>query len=911
MGTTGKSPASPCGSFTPAFPDPMKIHSIKIANYRIHRAFESAFDPSLTLIGGPNESGKSTLADAVFHALFLRSKRTGADLEKMTSRAGGHPSIELAFEASGQTYTVRKTFRGAQGTTALSASGGASWNGDAAEEKLLEICGIPAAAGRTIPSQWEHLWVRQGESGSDPSALATGQKDALLLRLQTTGAAALIQSDLDARVADGVAAELARLVTGRGPKAGSELDLAGKSAAAAATASEEAAAVCASLDHAVGDFEQATRELAEAGRNLASLGGDLLKTRQMLLRVRELQSLQEKQAFAVRTRAQELEALASGDASIKEIAGKIRSESDALAPREAGLTQKLEAEAAARKAHADAESAHAAAGQGLRSARIRLDLAALYVKRFEQAARAEGLRERTAQARALRSQLAALPAVTPAQVKALEKLDRDREKLAGVLAAISTRIEILASELPVQADGQPLAPGVALEFSHDAEISIGTVARFRITPGGGAGLAETRHNLAKAEAAVQNQLDQLGVPSLAEAAAASARRLEIGVRLEGTESLEQVLAEAESATNATEEDIRRREVPDFSPPADAPSAFAIQSACQIACDEAAAIEKASAVALKKGFQDLDAAAQSAQEFRTGLQQSRTMLEGLNGRLAQLVSTHGDDAARSARLAGLIQTKDLAEAELSGTQKSLDALQPAILEADEERLSRAVTQNQSLKSLAGERLAVAAATLRREGTSDPQADLARAAASERSAQERLATAKRHADAIALLDSLFSAEQQALTDQLTKPLADRVSGYLQCLFGPAAEAGVTLTDGAFKALTLIRPDSDAFEFSALSGGTREQVAVAFRLAMAEILAQNHGGCLPVFLDDALTNSDADRVAGLQRMLDLAARRGLQVIILSCSPGDYAALGARTITLPGRPGAPAPSLTPPAPG
>jgi hypothetical protein len=32
----------------------------------------------------------------------------------------------------------------------------------------------------------------------------------------------------------------------------------------------------------------------------------------------------------------------------------------------------------------------------------------------------------------------------------------------------------------------------------------------------------------------------------------------------------------------------------------------------------------------------------------------------------------------------------------------------------------------------------------------------------------------------------------------------------------------------------------------------------------------------------------------MLDLAARRGLQVILLTCHPAHYAGLGARTVTL-----------------
>lgn len=887
-------PASPSANSTPEFPDPMKLHSIKITNYRIHREFEAAFDPSLTLVGGPNESGKSTLAEAAFNALFMKAKRGGADREKMIPISGGNPAVELVFEASGQTYTVCKTFRGPQGTVALSASGGGNWNGDVAEEKLLEICGITDAVSRAIPSQWEHLWVRQGTAGSDPSELATGHKDALIKRLQNTGAAAVFQSDLDARVAAGVAADRESLLTARGPKAGSELDLAGKAAAAASGACEDAEKVSAALDLAAADFEQAARELADSERNLATLNADLLKARQALARVAELRALVEKQSLAASHKSGDFQKLARGDASIKEVSARIAAESEALAPSEAGLVQSTEAEAKARTAYTDAESAHAAASQRTREARLRFDLATLCVKRFEQADRVAGLQERAAQARSLRARLAALPAVTPAQVKSLEKHDREREKLASTLAAISTRIEVLASDLPILADGHPLGVGSPLVFSDVAEISVGAGARLRITPGGGTGLAETRRKLAEAQAALQCELDTLGVASVAEASAASAQRVEIAVRLEGTESLEQELADSATFLSATDEDIRRREVVEFSPAADAPAAIDLQAACQTACDEAVAVEGTASCLLKSRFKALEAAVAAAQALRTGLQQAKAAIEGLKGQLTQLVADHGDEVGRSTMLANLAAAKSLADAELAATQKSFDDLQPSILEADEKRFARAVTLNQETKTSAGQRLAVATNTLRREGTSDPRADAARARAIESSAIERLGTAKRHADAIALLDSLFSTEQQALTDQLTKPLADKVSGYLQCLFGPAAGARVTLTDGAFESLTLIRPENDAFEFSALSVGTQEQTAVAFRFAMAEILAQDHDGCLPVFLDDAFTNSDAARVAALQRMLDLAATRGLQIIVLSCSPQDYATLGARTITL-----------------
>jgi uncharacterized protein YhaN len=91
---------------------------------------------------------------------------------------------------------------------------------------------------------------------------------------------------------------------------------------------------------------------------------------------------------------------------------------------------------------------------------------------------------------------------------------------------------------------------------------------------------------------------------------------------------------------------------------------------------------------------------------------------------------------------------------------------------------------------------------------------------------------------------------------------------------------------------------FEFSQLSAGAKEQVAAAFRLAMAEVLAEDYDGCLPVVFDDAFVNSDADRQRALQRLLDLAASRGLQVIVLACRPESYATLGAAIVALDANP-------------
>ena len=137
-----------------------------------------------------------------------------------------------------------------------------------------------------------------------------------------------------------------------------------------------------------------------------------------------------------------------------------------------------------------------------------------------------------------------------------------------------------------------------------------------------------------------------------------------------------------------------------------------------------------------------------------------------------------------------------------------------------------------------------------------------------------------------------------DQLAAPLRAKAEDYLAAMFGKGTQVSLTLAgDGeGFADLTVTRPGvaSDSFAFGELSGGTQEQVAAAIRLAMAEILAGGSGGCLPIVFDDAFTNCDPERIGLLQRMLDLAAKRGIQVIVLSCNPTDYHMFGATEIDL-----------------
>jgi uncharacterized protein YhaN len=72
--------------------------------------------------------------------------------------------------------------------------------------------------------------------------------------------------------------------------------------------------------------------------------------------------------------------------------------------------------------------------------------------------------------------------------------------------------------------------------------------------------------------------------------------------------------------------------------------------------------------------------------------------------------------------------------------------------------------------------------------------------------------------------------------------------------------------------------------LSGGEQEQLYLATRLALAEVLAKNERQM--VVLDDVLTATDTGRLARVMTILEESAEH-LQILILTWHPERYRAL------------------------
>ncbi|MEO8272442.1 MAG: AAA family ATPase [Chloroflexota bacterium] len=130
----------------------MRITRLQLRNVRRHADLDVTLAPGLTVVRGPNESGKSTMQRAIELALTRRVTSGSADLDGMRSwnaTDDDRPWVRLEFEQEDvdggvRTGTLEKAFRGARGTVKLELDGDTITDPARADEVLADLTGIPS-----------------------------------------------------------------------------------------------------------------------------------------------------------------------------------------------------------------------------------------------------------------------------------------------------------------------------------------------------------------------------------------------------------------------------------------------------------------------------------------------------------------------------------------------------------------------------------------------------------------------------------------------------------------------------------------------------------------------------------------------------------------------------------------------
>jgi len=898
----------------------MRLLHAQLRHVRLHRELAVRFHPRFTLLGGANETGKSTLVEALHKGLFLKASATGKGVEELrSSRHGGQPEVEIGFEAAGGTWLLRKRFSGSSGTVQLSDGAGVQLSGAAAEEQLAALLGVEGAVeGRQIsqlPQRWAHLWVRQGDAGANPLDGRPGgyDLDRLVQQLQQRGSSAALESPLDRRVETLLQAERDQLFTATGKvKAGSALASAHQEQQQASAMQVEARQRLAQLNAALDHLQRIETRL----QTIDSIERPALEA-QLQARSQSERQLEQGEANAAleRSRREPLaQQLAAVEGQLQQLSQLAVALSQLCQERDRRRSEQLEQQAGQRQLAGQLaqQQQQLAALQAELSERAQaLELARLLLERatagqrsgelMEQRRRFSALQE---QATAVKARLAALPAISAEQLQGLRQAEQRLALAQTRLEAMAATLEVLATDQPLQLDGRPLATGASVQISQAAALKVGQGVRLRIQPGGGEALGQAEAELQAAGAALAGMQQQLAVADGDAAEQLLRQRSALESELTQLRRNAKEIAWQRLDSQIADQAARIRQL-DRALAEQQHLLEGLQGRGALPADTALEGWLAATRLLQHQGQARWQALQQEhqrdlvahQQLQERLQLSGGRLGELEGRLAalqqrqaSLAAEHGNPDALQGRADALRHQLARHDAQLDGLSLQLSQLRQQAAGSDPQvlgqRLQQLVAEKESLLSQRGQNEQLC----RSLGASDPQAAVEQADAALEAAEEQLAAIAARAAALELLLERFRSARSALADRYSQPLAQAIAGHLTSLEA-GTDAALLQFDTArgFTALQL-RQGSESFGFEKLSGGTREQVAAAVRLALAEVLAPAYDGVLPLVFDDAFTNSDPQRLQGLSRMLERASSQGVQVLLLSCTPNDYADLARR---------------------
>lgn len=144
----------------------------------------------LNVLEGPNEFGKSTLNNALWHALFTPTNLTPAKLKNTMGRwfpkpTGDHVRISLEFEVSGQKWTLQKSWGAGASASLRCGDAAAIADPGSVQDRLAELVGLNEAT-------WRHvLFVNQAQLNRTIQELQENSEEIDDLQPLIAGAAAI------------------------------------------------------------------------------------------------------------------------------------------------------------------------------------------------------------------------------------------------------------------------------------------------------------------------------------------------------------------------------------------------------------------------------------------------------------------------------------------------------------------------------------------------------------------------------------------------------------------------------------------------------------------------------------------------------------------------------------------------
>ena len=859
----------------------LKLRRITANNFRKFRSpiTIDGLTDGLNIVIEPNETGKSTLLEAIRAAFFV-PHRSSNQLTRSYQPFGENvaPEIAVTFDAAGAPWTVAKRFLKSP-SIEVRGPGGRS-QGDSAEEQLQALLGFERDTSRNgdvaAYGALGLLWVGQAEALA-VSAPGRIVRDTIQATLEAEVGTILGGAAYE-RVRERVDQQFAVFWTAKGSPGG-EQKIARERLDQAQLVAREAASKVDVLEKSFAELEAARGRLKVLHREMADTTdadrrADLIRSLEIARAAAQMLAQRKAEHEVASIRLQTLDEVVARHAAAVLARNKAQVTLDAAKARRAERAEELTAArhkadttratlVEARANRQQAKTALAEAEQHAATLRRRHAVTSARV-RHETVIELE---QRLSVAKATAATM-----IAPEAISRLEKGERSIAEARAELAAGATTIELVGSAPDILIDGNPIS-GERRVLTRETRIGLGNGAELIIRPPASAGSAELR--LAEAIARYNDTLAELSVESIAAArerndaardAAGEVKTLsaqldasatadpELGLAA-GVHALKLLVAGLPPVAEGESGDEEALPVRAFG--------YAVDAA-ETALARAEGAEESAAMAL--GLieeQDRPLAASEAGAV-SDLQNAASQLgqteegEGF-ANLQRDLSEAREKAAEAATV--------LNEAERSAVAHDVRSIERGIANID----ARQAAANEARRRLETD-IARLEGTIESEGGKGLAERAAVATEEAIAAEQALARTIEEAQTLKLLRETLEEVRTETSRTYVGPVTTRAKRHIERLL-----PGSDLVFADDLGLAAISRSGSPEDCVSLSRGTQEQLAVLTRLAIADLLREE-GRPVSLILDDPLVYADDTRLDLMTEILTEAAQH-MQVIMLTC--------------------------------
>ena len=880
----------------------MWIRRIAVRNFRklLHGAEIDELKPGLTVIVGDNEEGKSTLLKALQSAFFDRYKLTGDaanDMKPFGSEV--RPEVEVDFDVDQTSYRLKKGFL--QSSSALLESNGDRWRNDSAEDRLRDVLGFSSpdrgAAKEKHRGLSGLLWVEQGKAFA-PLQLNQDTRNALHEAIegevgQVTG------GERGRKLLEAVQKNYDEYYT---KKAGREKEVLKKARAAVESLTGEFESLENELkqyDTKVDKLENLERKLAQYEREGQSSQADTERQKAQAA-VQELETLEENIHTAendlntAKTLLQHAQSALERRQDEVERLRKIRAEAEQRGEEVTNLDEELREQTVLRD---QAGKKLEAARSTFETATVDRETAQRGRKRAELTVEMEKMEDALKRAQEIEAEIeqkqeaAERIRIDEEELKTLNGKQGELREQRAALDAVATALDFHPSgRQSVSIDGQKLPMDEQRKITERTMLELEGFGTLEITPGG-EDIRTRRSTVDRLRSNLNADLLRLGYASIGEADIAcrekNAALADVG---RAKAELEGIAPKGMERLRSDATNLRKELAAVTGTTAEPPST--VESA-----------KKTEAAALSHETEANQVYSDADQVFRMDEKKVHEIRERLSGQKSALDQRREEIGTLQAKIdrerknktdADIEEDSATAEQKTTRCGKALEELKDRRKRMSPETIRGEMKRAQDVYEKLKERiekdrgeardLKVELRTIGQKGLGEK---VEQKHGEREAATEELKRLDLNAKAWKLLrDTLQQAEREA-KEIFLAPVTERLQPYMNLVF---PDTKLQLDEEGMEITALHRTHDEPF--ASLSIGTREQIAVLARLALADLLREK-GKPVVLILDDALVNCDDERFKRMAIALRKAAEN-VQIIILTCHEARYQALGATMVRL-----------------